>query len=230
MSTGIQTGQAVVTPNYALGRLPAVDARDAGFRMSQLLGPAEPLPEYKYWLSWNVLDQGQYPHCVAYAWSQYLRTGPIMQVPKLVEPQIYHEAQLVDEWPGEEYDGTSVRAGAKVLQKLGYIGAYTWAWDVETVIRHVLTRGPVVVGTNWYLSMFRPDSSGYIQIGGSLVGGHAYCITGYTRRNRAFRLINSWGYGWGQSGRAWIEEEDLARLISEDGEACAAEELRLVQP
>ena len=28
---------------------------------------------------------------------------------------LYHEAQKIDEWPGEDYDGTSVRAGLDIL-------------------------------------------------------------------------------------------------------------------
>ncbi len=33
---------------------------------------------------------------------------------------LYHEAQKVDEWPGEDYDGTSVRAGLDILRKRGH--------------------------------------------------------------------------------------------------------------
>jgi hypothetical protein len=33
---------------------------------------------------------------------------------------LYHEAQKVDEWPGEDYDGTSVRAGLDILRTRGH--------------------------------------------------------------------------------------------------------------
>jgi hypothetical protein len=33
---------------------------------------------------------------------------------------LYHEAQKVDEWPGEDYEGTSVRAGLDVLRTRGH--------------------------------------------------------------------------------------------------------------
>ena len=33
---------------------------------------------------------------------------------------LYHEAQKIDEWPGEDYDGTSVRAGLDILRKRGH--------------------------------------------------------------------------------------------------------------
>ena len=33
---------------------------------------------------------------------------------------LYHEAQKVDEWQGEDYDGTSVRAGLDILRKRGH--------------------------------------------------------------------------------------------------------------
>jgi Papain family cysteine protease/Domain of unknown function (DUF4384) len=35
-------------------------------------------------------------------------------------------------------------------------------------------------------------------------GGHAMAIVGYDEQRQAFRLINSWGKGWGDHGYAWI--------------------------
>jgi C1A family cysteine protease len=35
-------------------------------------------------------------------------------------------------------------------------------------------------------------------------GGHAMTIVGYDERRQAFRLINSWGKGWGDHGYAWF--------------------------
>mgnify|MGYP006891290300 CR=1 FL=1 len=76
---------------------------------------------------------------------------------------LYNEAQKIDQWPGEDYDGTSVRAGAAVLKSKGYISGYNWAWDVETVVNALLTLGPVVVGTWWTYDMFFPNEKVLLQ-------------------------------------------------------------------
>ena len=70
--------------------------------------------------------------------------------------------QALDEWPGEDYDGTSVRAFYKWLKVKGFITEYRWAFDCETVINHVLGIGPVQMGTIWDESMSNPDRWGYI--------------------------------------------------------------------
>jgi len=137
---------------------------------------------------------------------------------------VYRDAQVVDEWPGENYNGTSVRAGAKVLADRGHIGEYRWAWDLETVVRALLDVGPVVVGTNWYSGMFEPNQ-GIIDISGTVAGGHAYLLNGVNRNKGMIRLKNSWGRDWGSRGHAYISFEDMDRLIKEDGEACLALEI-----
>jgi Papain family cysteine protease len=40
-------------------------------------------------------------------------------------------------------------------------------------------------------------------------GGHAMTIVGYDERRQAFRLINSWGKGWGEHGYAWVSYDLL---------------------
>lgn len=40
-------------------------------------------------------------------------------------------------------------------------------------------------------------------------GWHAMVVTGYDDRRQAFRLINSWGRGWGDRGYAWIDYDVL---------------------
>src|SRR5690606_274936 len=143
-----------IKKEFGLGRVLAVDARDEGFSMRPLLSSRKKLPTYKYWNAngwWG--DQGSLPHCVGFSWAHWLEDGPVTHKGNapIVNPSIiYKEAQKVDEWPGEKYDGTSVRAGAKILHKQGLIESYYWAWDIDSLANAVLTLGPVVVGTNWY--------------------------------------------------------------------------------
>jgi C1A family cysteine protease len=85
--------------------------------------------------------------------------------------------------------------------------------------------GPVVVGTNWYNGMFYPNRNGLIKISGRIAGGHAYVINGVNTVTRLFRIKNSWGQSWGQSGHAYISFTDMERLIRERGEICFAVEI-----
>jgi hypothetical protein len=176
------------------------------------------------WATPPAGDQGQYPHCVGWAWWHLLQSGPLLADPAtLLRPDaLYREAQRVDEWPGEAYDGTSVRAGAKVLRTVGDVDGFLWALTVEDVVRHVATFGPMVVGSWWYERMSDVGPSGYAVPKGRVQGAHAYLLVGWSAERAAFRLLNSWGESWGQSGRAWLYAGALERLLDEDGEACAA--------
>jgi len=207
---------------YGLGRLAAPDLRDHDWLVREVVPRS--LLTRKFWWGYGLprLDQGSSPHCVAYSWSNFLIDSPTPHKLDRDPVWIYHEAQKVDEWPGEDYDGTSVRAGAKVLSNLGEFTEYRWAFTLNDVIDAVLERGPVVVGTNWYEEMFYPDSNNVIHIGGDIAGGHAWKIDGVNTELRFFRMKNSWGAYWGKGGFARISFDDVSRLLDEDGEACMA--------
>lgn len=214
---------------YGLGRKVAPDHRDMNHPMRALLSVDAPKKPFGYWHGGMFLDQGPTPQCVEYSWHHFLQTGrirPSGKYPYWTPGSVYPEMQKIDEWPGEDYDGTSVRAGAKMLWAMGYINEYHWAWDLETVIDAVTRLGPVVMGTNWYSDMFEPDSRGRVKLGGYQAGGHAWLIDGANRKQGLIRAKNSWGRAWGLNGRFWMPFEDLERLINEDGEACIATEVQ----
>ena len=105
---------------------------------------------------------------------------------------LYEEAKRNDEWPGEDYDGTSVNAGLKVARDQGLmraevsvvvpsagIAAYRWATSVEDV--HAAIQMPLA------------DSL------------------------EAVPLVNSWGVYYPHI--VWLPDSVLARLLTEEGEA-----------
>lgn len=213
-----------------LGRRYASDVRDSRFPLRAVLPPTASTRTHRYWNAngwWG--DQGPSPQCVAYAWCHYLEDGPVGQPGKapIVAPDvIYHEAQAVDEWEGE-YDGTSVRAGAKALQARGFIAAYHWASTIQEITAALLDVGPVVVGVNWYEEMFEGDEAGLIHIGGALTGGHAFVLDGISLPHQLIRFKNSWGRQWNRNGFGYLAFGDMDHLLHEDGEACLATEIRM---
>jgi C1A family cysteine protease len=189
------------------------------------------------WNAPGVLDQGGTAQCVAYSGFKYLITGPVLNHPSWPPVDLYRECQKVDEWEGEDWDGgTSVAALFKVLKAKGFVTEYKWAYDAATVVGHLLTTGPVVMGTSWYRNMFMPhEETGYLECNGANDGGHAWLAIGANKKRinpdksvGAIRMVNSWGTKWGpQRGRAWISFNDLDKLIKDRGEACVATELKI---
>lgn len=221
--------EALITAG--LGRLPSIDFRDGRFPARAAL-PVISTRTYRYWNAaqwWG--DQGMTSQCVAYAWTHWLEDGPVTHnnvAPPMVQPAaVYDAAQLIDEWPGQDYDGTSVRAGAKVLVAQGLIKEYRWCYTLHEMVQWLLENGPLVVGTNWYTGMFNaPGNEGEpLSVTGSVAGGHAYVLNGVNTRTRLIRLKNSWGREWGHDGFAYLRFEDAARLLAEWGECCAAVEV-----
>jgi hypothetical protein len=215
------------------GRLWQKDDRDRRF----LLVPDRRLAltrNFRFWYPGAALDQGAQPACVGYSSWKWLYSGPVKnrKMP-FTALQLYKEAQKWDEWPGENYDGTSVRGAFKFLAHEGYVSEYRWAFDVQTILDYVLTVGPIVMGTSWYSGMMDPDRNMYVKVAGIVEGGHAYLFVGANRYRKnpdgtvgAFRILNSWGSSWGAKGRAWIGFDDVGKLMAEpDSEACAATEI-----
>lgn len=209
-----------------LGRLPSADEKDRLHLMSAVL-PRRVELKTRYWTPGIVLDQGSTSQCVAYSWTQFLQTSPTRTRLSLLGTdfmfRLYTEAKKNDEWPGEEYEGTSVRAGARILTEWNRLVEYVWAFDAETLKRFVLTRGPAVLGTDWYEEMFYPERHRDTLVAeGDIAGGHAWLVLGYSESRKAFRMINSWGKTWGQNGRAWVPFATMEQLVAQQGEACSA--------
>jgi hypothetical protein len=174
--------------------------------------------------TWRVgawLDQGREGACVGFAWAHEIAARPkVHDVTPQLATTIYHEARKIDPWPGENYDGTSVLAGVKVAQRLGYFHEYRWAFSLQDALTVVSRHGPAVIGVNWYSGMWDTDANGYIRPTGSVVGGHAIVLNGVNVKGRYATLHNSWGPRWGVNGSARITWDDLGRLLDERGEVC----------
>ena len=212
---------------YPLGRAGVHhDPRNRLFRALAVPPPRALVPNTLWW-SRDVYDQGSESSCTAQAAVGLLRTGVhyrrgFTDWSRFDDPderhRLYRRAQTVDPWEGD-YEGTSTDAPFKILAADGVISAWRWLFG-EPELREWLTwYGPAVVGTIWTDGMFTPDRNGYIVPTGVTAGGHAYRLAQYSQRRDAYRVVNSWGRGWGQSGRAWIRSVDMADLLAQQGEA-----------
>jgi papain like protease len=180
-------------------------------------------PQRSY--TWGVpmrLDQGAEGACVGFAWAHELAARPRVHT-KVMNGHariIYRRAKQLDEWPGEDYEGTSILAGAKTAKEMNYVNEYRWCFSLSDLILTIGYLGPVVLGLNWYTDQMDTDSNGYIHPNGVIEGGHAILCNGVNVKSRSFLLTNSWGRAWGRDGQCRITWSDMWQLLSEQGEAC----------
>lgn len=141
---------------------------------------------------WDFYNQGNEGACVGFSES---RAKSLIDRTRYGGRWLYKEAQKIDEWPGENYEGTSVRAGLEIMRTRGHrrlingvlqeerigdgIAAYRWATSVDEV--HSILKMPLA------------DSLGGVP------------------------LLNSWGRGYPHI--TWLPDAVLDRLLGEDGEA-----------
>lgn len=201
-------------------RLVHFDERSRSFPIRTLIRPKEPVT--RIWRASKVfLDQGQEGACVGFGWTHELGSTPIRySVDENLARKLYHEARKLDDFPGEDYEGTSVLGGAKAATSLGFVNGYRWAFGLSDVLLALSFKGPVVLGTNWYSGMFSTDDNGLIHVEGDNEGGHCLLAHGLDTFSKRVLLRNSWGKDWGVNGGCWISWADLDRLLHEDGEAC----------
>ena len=127
--------------------------------------------------------------------------------------EIYHDAQKLDEWPGEDYSGTSVLAGMKAATALGLVKTYRWAFGLQDVLHALSWVGPVEIGVNWYTGMFSTDGEGFLHATGKVEGGHCTLLSGINPDAATVTITNSWGSGWGRNGQALLSWDDLDLLL-----------------
>jgi hypothetical protein len=136
MTTSIVTatgGKAVVrTLNV---RRDTLDFRDRMFEASLIEVPTHiPLESYTRFAI-PVLDQGQEGACTGFGLAtvaNYLLTRRQVQPDKTpVSPRMFYEmARRYDEWPGEDYSGSSARGAMKGWQKHGICQEGEWPYDL----------------------------------------------------------------------------------------------------
>lgn len=178
-----------------------------------------------------VLDQGQLGSCTGNAGIGCLGTDPYYAT---ISPTdhwhalneadavaLYSSATGADDYPGQyppDDTGSDGLTIAKVLTEAGEIAGYQWAFTVADALAALQTR-PLISGVPWYDDMFNPDpATGIASIGGTLAGGHEFVVDEYDADRQLVGCTNSWGTGWGMSGRFYLRVTDWATLLAEQGD------------
>jgi len=77
--------------------------------------------------------------------------------------------------------------------------------NTDILIETLNERKSIVVGLKIF-SNFESDINGFVPLpDGTLQGGHAMLIEGYDKLTDKFKLLNSWGIGFGKRGYCWID-------------------------
>ena len=176
----------------------------------------------KIWDSPLWLDQGRTFACTGFSVAMEAASAPVRRegITKRTAWALYKDAQRVDEWAGENYQGSSVQAAMKVACRMGWYEGYQWATSLEMLKLAVGNIGPAVLSIPWHSSMSRPDRNGFVRVSGRMNGRHAILCRGYSKEKRSFLLRQSAGKRWGVNGDCWILERDLWELLQNQGSAC----------
>lgn len=202
-------------------RLVKFDPRNRNYPVRALIAKTAKPRSYT-WACPVQLDQGSEGACTGFGTAHEAAARPV-KVPGItneVARKVYRRARQLDEWPGEDYEGSSVLGAVKAATELGWYKEYRWAFGEEELALAVGYKGPAIIGVNWYEGMSTPDKDGVIHVTGKLLGGHCICVIGYNHKLRRYLLQNSWGKKWGLNGRCYISAADMALLLSMRGEAC----------
>lgn len=232
-----QTEAGILVPPIGvdprLDALPSFDDASRDFPIRALLAPGL-VPRSYTWRCAVHLNQGLRGRCCGYAVATEIAARPVvLPATNLLGDALYREAQQLDEWPGENYEGTSVLAAMKAAKARGYFAEYRWAFSPEDLLLAIGYHGPAILGINWYEGMSVPNAiNGMIRVSGAIKGRHAICANavrcawprGLAVQARAYANLdvdrtlvkwhNTWGIEWGLSGECWITLRDLQYLLA----------------
>lgn len=255
MSDTIELRGGYTTTDPRLDRLPQFDERSRGYRAVELV-PSQlaNTPISRTWgLRW-LLDQLKEGACTNFALAHDRLCAPrprrlggdLVEVEDLAR-RLYHRSKQLDEWPGENYDGTSLLAAAKAWREAGLLGEFRWTFGIDELILTLGHVGPLVLATDWLQGMFDVGPDGLLDVTGAVAGGHCYLAAGvilHPESHSSWRATgvkgeplivgpNSWGphrsphepatgEPWGRNGWWAMRASDLERLLLANGESLLA--------
>jgi hypothetical protein len=184
-----------------------------------------------------IFDQGRIGSCTGNAGIGCLATGvfhetmgtgdaPYWPLDQGSAVRLYSAATVLDPFPGDyppQDTGSDGLTIAKVLEAAGAISGYLHAFSLDDALKG-LAGGPdapgrpFITGTLWLNDMFKPNTEGLVRPTGRGAGGHEYVGDGYDESRGWVWFTNSWGTGYGRSGRFAMEAEAYGDLLTKNGD------------
>lgn len=222
----IELGSPVLPPQY---RAKAVERAQEGIDLSGEIG--------------EIRDTGPEGTTVGFSIAYALqaavkeKTGEALT---LSPRGIYVLAKKYDEWPGEDYEGTSVVGGLKAVREIGAyleedwpyesktkpktarkpsykISAYSELRGIEQFLNALREKKVIVAAIQVTDGFDKTDKDGKVTIKLPLksMGAKTICIVGYNEETAEFKFANDWGRAWGKGGFGLIKDTDLTRIMQE---------------
>ncbi len=91
----------------------------------------------------------------------------------------------------------------------------TWLFGSKDAVKNALQKGPVVTSMIVYDDFLYYKSGIYKHVTGSMAGGHAVTIVGFSDEEKVWIIRNSWGEEWGEKGFAKISWDDSSGVGSQ---------------
>lgn len=206
----------------AFGRIIRFDDRSWNYNIRQLFPRKKFSPGTQLWACPVHLNQKAEGACTGFAVAHEAAADPVRvpQITNRTARQIYLRAKQLDQYPGDDYEGSSVLGAMKAATEKEWYAEYRWAFSESDLLQAVCTIGPAVIGVDWHEGMMDVDNAWFIRRSGPRVGGHAICVRGYDHSITAYVLRNSWGRGWGLRGDCYLSRSDMRLLLAHKGEAC----------
>lgn len=193
MADTIQLRGGFETRDPRLDRLPEFDERSREYGIRSLVKPT--FTAGKVWTLAYLLDQRPTSGydgsgCTNFAMAHNRLSSPRPR--KVADSRVagieafarerYGRSKVLDQWPGEAYEGTSVLAACKAWKERGLLGEYRWAFGIDDLLAAIVHVGPAEIGSDWTDAMMEPGPGGLIVPEGSIAGGHAYNANGVILR------------------------------------------------
>jgi hypothetical protein len=188
-----------------------------------------------------ILDQGKEGACTGFGLATVanylLRKREVEPDPVSVSPRMLYEmARRYDEFPGEEYSGSTARGAMKGWHNHGVSSEERWPYrtDDPGVLDHERTVdairrplgayfrvnhrdlvamhsaiaevGILYVTSKVHSGWWRPGAEGRIVPSAQITGAHAFAIVAY--EEGGFWIQNSWGVDWGSGGLGFVTYDD----------------------
>ena len=190
----------------------------------------------------HILDQGTEGACTGFAVAGAINLlNRRRSINEQVSPRMLYEmAKLNDEWPGEDYSGSSIRGAIRGWKNMGVCAEKEWKYKpgsagyltinrAEDARRNTIgayyrvrprisdfhtainESGVIAVSAHVHKGWNHP-TKGEIVFDEQRTGGHAFVIVGYN--DLGFWVQNSWGKRWGKKGVAlWSYEDWIANVM-----------------